>query len=90
MGLLLKRNGPSFLIMNILQYTKKLQGHDWYYMMSDDPRKYDNGLEAEKELKRLKEGKISYQKAYELEECKHFPQKYGKERNCVQKSVGQS
>lgn len=34
--------------MNIINL---LASHDWYYYFSDDPRKYDAGLESEKKLR---------------------------------------
>jgi hypothetical protein len=39
------------LIMNTL--IDLLQKHDWYYMMSDDPRSYDKGRSKEREISRL-------------------------------------
>jgi hypothetical protein len=39
------------LIMNTL--INLLQKHDWYYMMSDDPRSYDKGRSKEREISGL-------------------------------------
>lgn len=34
-------------------YQNKLNNHDWFYVMSDDPKVYEAGLKEEKELKNL-------------------------------------
>jgi hypothetical protein len=34
-------------------FYRLLEAHDWHYMMSDDHRVYTNGIEVEKELKRI-------------------------------------
>lgn len=54
--------------MNLKEYKQKLKEHDWYYVMTDDPRVYDEGLAKETELKRLAENNKSFKSAYE----KHF------------------
>jgi len=57
--------------MNITDYKRLLLKHDWHYGMSDDPRSYERGLEEERVLKKLAEGKKTYQNAYKTEEKKH-------------------
>jgi hypothetical protein len=58
------------------QLQALLDAHDWYYMMSDDPRKYDQGVAEEKQIMNLvsqlgQEGKDLYNQ-YLL---KHFPKR---------------
>jgi len=39
--------------MTAEEYKKRLDKHDWYYAMSDDPRWFDEGSKEEEELKLL-------------------------------------
>jgi hypothetical protein len=61
--------------MNLKEFKKKLEEHDWFYIFSDDTRKYDKGHASEMELKRLSYGKKTYLKAYEAKHKKMFPKK---------------
>lgn len=58
--------------MTLKEYKEKLNKHDWYYAMSDDPRIYDTGLAEENELKRLAENKPSFMKAFKNKEDSLF------------------
>ena len=51
--------------MTLREYKKRLDKHDWYYVMSDDPRWYDAGLAEEKELIKLAQSKPSFTKAFQ-------------------------
>lgn len=51
--------------MTLREYKKRLDKHDWYYPMSDDPRWYDAGLTEENELRKLAQTKPSFAKAFE-------------------------
>ena len=46
------------------EFFKKLQSHDWTYMMSDDPRKYEIGKNQEKELQTLAKDNPTFEKMY--------------------------
>lgn len=61
--------------MTLESYKERLERHDWYYMMSDDPRVYDSGKQEEDNLKKLAEGRKTYKEAYEKMERKMFPKK---------------
>ena len=59
--------------MTIDEYKERLKKHDWYYLMSDDPRVYDTGLAEEIELKKLSFESISHKEAFEDMQKKMFP-----------------
>jgi hypothetical protein len=40
-------------IMNIEQYKKRLEKHDWHYAFSDDSRVYDRGRKEQMELQAI-------------------------------------
>lgn len=52
--------------MNLKEYKKRLDKHDWYYMMSDDHRIYEAGSAEEKELRKLAEARKTYKRAFDL------------------------
>jgi len=58
--------------MNLREFKNRLDKHDWYYASSDDGRVYEKGLEEEKSLKLIMEGKVTYQKAYNSQFNKYF------------------
>lgn len=58
--------------MNLKMYKQLLAVHDWYYSFSDDSRSYNRGLEEERQLKQLAEGKKTYEKAFQTQSKKHF------------------
>jgi len=37
----------------LTEFYKKLQGHDWFYMMNDDPIYYRLGLQSWNEINRI-------------------------------------
>lgn len=58
--------------MNLKDYKQLLSLHDWHYSSSNDERWYNKGLAEEINLKKLAEGKKTYEKAYQKEKQKHF------------------
>lgn len=58
-------SNPVLSTMNFEDYKKRLNKHDWYYSMSDDPRVYESGLAEESKLKMLAARNKSFQKAYD-------------------------
>lgn len=46
------------------EFFKKLQAHDWTYMMSDDHRKWQIGRDQEKELQTLAKDNPTFEKMY--------------------------
>ena len=46
--------------------------HDWFYMMSDDPEAYRNGLESERRLMELAIQSLDHADIYEAWRAYHF------------------
>jgi len=59
--------------MKLKEYKERLNKHDWYYMMSEDPRWYDSGHAEENELRQLAETKPSFKKAFDAKYKELFP-----------------
>lgn len=60
--------------MTLKEYKQKLDKHDWFYMMSDDPRWYDSGLAAETELEKLAEKDKELREAFDAKKNELFGQ----------------
>lgn len=61
--------------MNLKEYKEKLNKHDWFYVMTEDPKVYDSGLAEENEIKKLAESKKSFMKAYETKKLEVYGNK---------------
>lgn len=40
-------SGSIFFVMTLEEYKMRLEKHDWYHIMSDDPHKFDAGQKEE-------------------------------------------
>lgn len=72
-------------------FQKMLDSHDWYYMMSDSPRTYDNGVRQASDIKKMmnslgEPGKQAYKAAL----IKRFPNAKVDEKKTLKEKVSES
>jgi len=70
-------------------FQKMLDSHDWYYMMSDSPRTYDNGIRQASDIKKMmnslgEPGKQAYKAAL----IKRFPNAKVDEKKTLKENEG--
>lgn len=61
------------MIPTLEKFTKDLAAHDWTYAFSDDPRVYDRGERAERNLMSIaRSGGDEYKRAFNTAHAKTF------------------